>query len=110
MDSLSSDLLAYCHTFWRRYDMSKLVGTKGQVTIEKEIREALGVRPGWRAIQRRVGHQVVISFRPPKHRESLLGLLGDPQGPRLASSAEFRAAVERAWDEAAADALQRAAS
>jgi bifunctional DNA-binding transcriptional regulator/antitoxin component of YhaV-PrlF toxin-antitoxin module len=89
--------------------MSTLVGTKGQVTIEKEIREALGVKPGWRAIQRRVGHQVVISFRPPKHRESLLGLLSDRHGPRLVSSAEFQAAVERAWDEAASEAYQRPA-
>jgi len=32
--------------------MSTLVGTKGQVTIEKEIRDALGVRPCWRAMQR----------------------------------------------------------
>jgi bifunctional DNA-binding transcriptional regulator/antitoxin component of YhaV-PrlF toxin-antitoxin module len=89
--------------------MSTVVGTKGQVTIEKDIREALGVRPGWRAIQRRVGNQVVISFRPPKHRESLLGFLSDPQGPHLASSAEFQAAVERAWDEAAMEACQTAA-
>jgi antitoxin PrlF len=82
--------------------MSTIVGTKGQVTIEKEIREALGVRPGWRAIQRRVGNQVMISFRPPKHRESLFGILHDPQGPRLETSEEFQAAVDRAWDEAAA--------
>src|SRR5438094_382161 len=88
--------------------MSTLVGTKGQVTIEKEIREALGVRPGWRAIQRRVGHHVVISFRPPKHRDSLLGVLSSPEGRRLEGSAEFREAVERAWDEAALDAYQGA--
>ena len=30
--------------------MSTLVGTKGQVTIERRIREALGVKPRWRAI------------------------------------------------------------
>jgi bifunctional DNA-binding transcriptional regulator/antitoxin component of YhaV-PrlF toxin-antitoxin module len=82
--------------------MSTIVGTKGQVTIEKEIREALGVQPGWRAIQRRVGNQVVISFRPSKHRRSLFGILHDPQGPRLETDEEFQAAVERAWDEAAA--------
>lgn len=85
--------------------MSTTVGTKGQVTIEREIREALGVQPGWRAIQRRVGNHVVISFRPPKHHRSLLGILADPNGPRLNSNEEFQAAVERAWDEAAADAI-----
>jgi AbrB family looped-hinge helix DNA binding protein len=82
--------------------MSTIVGTKGQITIEKEIREALGLQPGWRAIQRRVGNQVLISFRPPRHRRSLLGILSDPQGPRLETDEEFQAAVERAWDEAAA--------
>ena len=87
--------------------MSTTVGTKGQVTIEKEIREALGVQPGWRAIQRHVGNHVVISFRPPKHRRSLLGILADPEGPRLETSEEFQAAVERAWDEAAAEAVGR---
>jgi hypothetical protein len=74
------------------------------VTIEKEIREALGVRPGWRAIQRRIGNQVLITFRPPKHRRSLCGILSDPQGPRLQTDEEFQAAVERAWDEAAMEA------
>jgi bifunctional DNA-binding transcriptional regulator/antitoxin component of YhaV-PrlF toxin-antitoxin module len=87
--------------------MSTLVGTKGQVTIEKQIRETLGVRPGWRAIQRRVGDQVVISFRPPKHRESLLGILCDPLGARLETSESFQAAVERAWDEAALETIDQ---
>ena len=84
--------------------MSTTVGTKGQVTIEKEIREALGVQPGWRAIQRQEGNQVVISFRPPKHRDSLHGILSNPGGPSLPTNEEFQAAVERAWDEAAREA------
>jgi bifunctional DNA-binding transcriptional regulator/antitoxin component of YhaV-PrlF toxin-antitoxin module len=84
--------------------VSTIVGTKGQVTIEKEIRETLGVKPGWRAIQRQVGHQVLITFRPPKHRRSLLGILSDPGAPRLEAGDAFREAVERAWDDAAAEA------
>ena len=40
--------------------MSTLVGTKGQVTIERGIREALGVKPGWWALQRRVGQQEAV--------------------------------------------------
>jgi bifunctional DNA-binding transcriptional regulator/antitoxin component of YhaV-PrlF toxin-antitoxin module len=87
--------------------MSTTVGTKGQVTIVKQIREALGVKPGWRAIQRRVGNQVMISFRPPKHRESLLGILSDQNGPRIGSNDEFQAAVQRAWDQAAVEAYDQ---
>jgi bifunctional DNA-binding transcriptional regulator/antitoxin component of YhaV-PrlF toxin-antitoxin module len=80
--------------------MSTTVGTKGQVTIEKEIRATLGVQPGWRAIQSIEGDQVVIRFRPPKHNRSLLGILGGPDVPALTDD-EFREAVDRAWDEAA---------
>jgi bifunctional DNA-binding transcriptional regulator/antitoxin component of YhaV-PrlF toxin-antitoxin module len=83
--------------------MSTTVGTKGQVTIEHEIREALGVKPGWRAIQRLSGNQVVITFRPPKHNRSLRGILHDPNGPRIETEDEFRQAVERAWDEASSE-------
>jgi bifunctional DNA-binding transcriptional regulator/antitoxin component of YhaV-PrlF toxin-antitoxin module len=86
--------------------MSTVVGTRGQVTIERDIREAIGVKPGWRAIQRRIGDQVVITFRPPKHRRSLLGILSDPEAPRLESSDAFQSAVEQAWDAAARDSLR----
>jgi bifunctional DNA-binding transcriptional regulator/antitoxin component of YhaV-PrlF toxin-antitoxin module len=84
--------------------VSTVVGTKGQVTIERGIRQELGVKPGWRAIQRRVGHQVVITFRPPRHRRSLLGILSNPRAPRLETDLAFQKAVEQAWDEAAAEA------
>jgi bifunctional DNA-binding transcriptional regulator/antitoxin component of YhaV-PrlF toxin-antitoxin module len=86
--------------------MSTVVGTKGQVTIESGIREALGVKPGWRAIQRRIGDQVVITFRPPKHRRSLLGILSDPKAPKLESGEAFQEAVEQAWDAAATESLR----
>src|SRR5437879_7425995 len=81
-------------------NMSTLVGTKGQVTIEKEIRDALGVRPGWRALQRLEGDRVVIEFLPPKHRQSLAGILSDKTTVRIPTDEEFQAAVERAWEEA----------
>src|SRR5581483_1281383 len=96
--------MAYQHNHGGRKQesmtMSTTVGTKGQVTIEKQIRAALGVRPGWRAIQSIEGDQVVIRFRPPRHRRSLLGILGGPDVPVL-NEEEFREAVERAWDEGA---------
>ena len=55
--------------------MSTLVGSKGQITIEKEIRDRLGVEPGWRAFQRQEGDRVVLEFRPPRHQRSLAGIL-----------------------------------
>jgi bifunctional DNA-binding transcriptional regulator/antitoxin component of YhaV-PrlF toxin-antitoxin module len=90
--------------------MSTLVGTKGQVTIEKEIRDALGVRPGWRAIQRLEGSRVVIEFLPPKHRLSLAGILTDATTVRAPTEETLQAAVEQAWEEAALEAVDGALS
>lgn len=55
--------------------MAYLVGSKGQVVISKEIRDQLGVRPGWMALQRVVDDHVELRFAPPEHNESLLGIL-----------------------------------
>lgn len=55
--------------------MEHLVGQKGQVVIAKEIRDRLGIGPGWRAIQRIVGDHVELSFVPPRHSRSLRGVL-----------------------------------
>ena len=53
--------------------MSHKVGPKGQVVIEKEIRDRLGVQPGWQAIQILVDHHVELHFIPPEHDRSLRG-------------------------------------
>ena len=79
--------------------MSTTVGTKGQITIQKEIRDALGVRPGWRAFQRVEDGRLIMTFRPPKHKDSLLGILADKTSVRIPPD-EFEGAVDRAWEEA----------
>ena len=57
--------------------MASSVGERGQVTIEKAIREELGVYAGDMAIQRVEGRRVVIEFVPAPHRRSLAGALRD---------------------------------
>lgn len=57
--------------------MASSVGERGQVTIEKAIREELGVYAGDIAIQRVEGRRVVIEFVPAPHRRSLAGALRD---------------------------------
>ncbi len=55
--------------------MTYLVGAKGQVVIAKDIRDKLGIHPGWRAIQSVVNDHVEIRFLPPEHDRSLAGVL-----------------------------------
>ena len=55
--------------------MANLVGDRFQITIDKRVREELGVKPGDLAVERVEGGRLVVSFVPRPHRESLLGVL-----------------------------------
>ncbi|MBI4320241.1 MAG: AbrB/MazE/SpoVT family DNA-binding domain-containing protein [Chloroflexi bacterium] len=84
--------------------MATIVGTKGQVVIEKQIRERLGLEPGSLAIQRLVGDHVEIYFGPPAHRRSLRGILAS-RIQRHVSPEEWEMVREEAWAEAAREEL-----
>ena len=55
--------------------MSSRVGERGQITIEKAIREELGIYAGDEAVQRVEGGRIVIEVVPGRHRRSLAGSL-----------------------------------
>jgi len=57
--------------------MSSTVGERGQITIEKAIREELGVYAGDEAVQRVENGRIVIEIVPARHRRSLAGALKD---------------------------------
>ncbi len=57
--------------------MANKVGEKGQVVIDKSIRDRLGIGPGWLAIQRIVEDHVEIYFVTPEHNRSLAGSLAE---------------------------------
>ena len=57
--------------------MANKVGEKGQVVIDKAIRDQLGIGPGWLAIQRIVDDHVEIYFVTPEHNRSLAGSLAE---------------------------------
>jgi AbrB family looped-hinge helix DNA binding protein len=63
--------------------MSNVVGDRFQITIDKRVRDELGVRPGDLAIERVEGGRLVVSFVPRPHRESLLGVLRRPGSPAI---------------------------
>ena len=81
--------------------MAYAVGLKGQVVIAKEIRERLGVKPGWATLQRLAGDHVELYFLPPEHRDSLKGSLARYVRVSVGPGQEWDEARAAAWTEAA---------
>lgn len=77
------------------------VGARGQLVIEKSIRDALGIEPGSVAFQQLVGDHLEIHFYPPEHERSLRGVLADGRKHSLTGE-EWERARQRAWAEASA--------
>lgn len=82
--------------------MGNKVGAKGQVVIEKEIRDALAITPGSIAVQRIVGDHVEIWFLPAEHNESVFGILAE-HVTRAVSDEELEAAIEESAAQAAVE-------
>ena len=80
--------------------MASVVGAKGQVVIEKEIRNRLGISPGTIAIQTLVGTRVEIRFIPPSHTRSLYGILA-PHLRRKVPGEDWAKVKALAWQVAA---------
>ncbi len=77
--------------------MPAIVGQKGQVVIEKALRDALGIEPGYVAVQRMMGDHIELYFYPPEHNDSLLGALkGKVQIPK--EEMEWADIRQRAWE------------
>jgi len=85
------------YTACRELAVATKVGPKGQIVIHRHIREQLGIEPGFLAMQRVVGDQVVIRFVASEHEKSLRGRLA--RGRKRSVDAD-------AWPQAVADAWQ----
>ena len=83
--------------------MTYSVGAKGQVVIDKSIRDRLGVLPGWQAVQKLVGDRVEIRFIGPEHNRSLAGCLAKHVERSAPNAEALRHAREAAWANAAGD-------
>jgi len=77
--------------------MGNKVGPKGQVVIEKAIRDALNVGCGWITLQQLAGDHVEIRFLPPEHGQSLRGRFAAYRGRGLVSEQKLREAAEESW-------------
>ena len=81
--------------------MAYTVGEKGQVVIEKAIRDALGIQPGFVAVQTLVEDHLEIRFLPPEHDRSLRGALAG-YVQRSVPEEEWEQARQQAWSDATA--------
>ncbi len=86
--------------------MTNKVGTKGQIVIEKRIRDQLGIAPGSVAFQAVVDDHVEVHFFPPGHTRSLYGILRDSTDVSL-SDEELEEAIDNAQAEVAVERYER---
>jgi len=80
--------------------MSSRVGERGQITIEKAIRDELAIYAGDETIQRVEDGRIVIDVVPGRHRRSMAGSLRGKVGrtPEDESWANLRQAAWRTPD------------
>jgi AbrB family looped-hinge helix DNA binding protein len=77
--------------------MTSRVGERGQITIEKAIREQMGIYAGDETVQRVEDGRIVVEVVPGRHRRSLAGTL---EGKTTRTPADESWAVLRqaAWE------------
>ncbi len=81
------------------------VGKKGEIVIGEELREKLGIGPGWRAYQYLEEDHIIIYFRPPDDGKPLAGSLSKyvNDSNRIGDDEwgdEFHKITEKAWEQA----------
>ena len=78
--------------------MPSRVGERGQITVEKAIREELAVYAGDQAVQWVEDGRLVVEFVPAPHERSLAGALADKVSRRPPDEEDWTAIVEAARD------------
>jgi len=77
--------------------MTSRVGERGQITIEKAIREELAIYVGDETVQRVEDGRIVIDVIPGRHRRSLAGSLRD-KVRRVPADESWAALRQAAWE------------
>lgn len=81
-----------------------VVGERFQITIDKQVRERLGIQPGDRAVEWVEEGRLVVYFMPKPHNRSLLGILKKPgMEPR---HVDITAEREAAWAARSAEIME----
>jgi len=77
--------------------MASRVGERGQITIEKAIREELGISAGDETVQRVEDGRIVIEVVPGRHTRSFAGSLKAKVGRRPPDES-WQALRRAAWE------------
>ncbi len=75
--------------------MTNKVGERYQITIDKAVRETLGIQPGDQAMEWAEDGRLIVEFMPRPHNRSLRGILKRPAVPP--GSTDSGAEKEAAW-------------
>jgi len=75
--------------------MPNVVGDRFQITIDKKVRERLGIKPGDQAFEYIEDGLLIVEFMPRPHDRSLRGILKRPEVPP--GSTDSAAEKEAAW-------------
>jgi AbrB family looped-hinge helix DNA binding protein len=87
--------------------MGSRVGERGQITLEKAIREELGIHAGDEAVQRVEDGKIVIEVVPGRHGRSLASSLAQ-KTQRRPSDESWEALRQDAWETADPDRAEAA--
>jgi AbrB family looped-hinge helix DNA binding protein len=77
--------------------MTSRVGERGQITIEKAIREELAIYAGDQTVQRVEDGRIIIEVIPGRHRRSWAGALHD-KTHRTPPDESWEALHKAAWE------------
>lgn len=86
--------------------MPNVVGERFQITIDKKVREQLGVRPGDQAVEWVEDGKLVVGFLPRPHNESMLGILKQLSDRPIEPITDWDAVKERAWAARSAEIME----
>jgi bifunctional DNA-binding transcriptional regulator/antitoxin component of YhaV-PrlF toxin-antitoxin module len=87
--------------------MLNKVGSKGQVVIEKKLRDRLGFGPGWVTVQRLADDHIEMYFLPSEHNRSLKGSLAKYTSVTVAPGSQWDEARDKAWQSLIVEKWQR---
>ena len=87
--------------------MAGKVGPRGQITIDKALRDKLGVKPKDIAVQEVVNGKLVVYFLPAPHRRSLRGILKAKPRKPWKDWSEMQEIIEGAVAEEVMQRMQR---